>query len=184
MGNRHEWSVAIACAAWLACGCNVILGYDAARSATSAGGSAGTGGAAASSGGGGTAGSASSSGAAGQGGLAGGGAGGHGGSGGSAGPIGCDDQYGAASHFVLCSETQTSCLFYVFLDQDSCRNACRDFGGECLGAHHNANPDSCDVITSTDCTTVSGDEICECSLGCGGGPPCEPGKLCVAGSCA
>jgi len=152
------------------CGCNAIAGIDELRPNEAASTSmASTSGA---TGGGGTGGArqASSS---------------HGVGGAGGAPTGCTAQYGDAPAFMLCLETNFSCMFYAEVQPESCSSLCANHGGECMQVFNNANDiPTCTLSAPQSCTdTTLKDAICSCSDGCGQGPPCPPGQVCTGGMC-
>lgn len=145
------------------------------RGASSGSGAAGSGGGAAGSGGGG--------GAAGTIDLGGGGAAG-------AANTSCSTQYGLAPGYEECPMKSGHCMFN--LDSNGglngiCESVCSNLGGECIAAWDNLGP--CELIPAGSPKQVAcgysgySSLVCECSLGCGTGPPC-PAMTCKAGMCS
>ena len=63
----------------------------------------------------------------------------------------------------------------------TCANACALHGGECLTAWDDS--DGCPRTSLIDCNIEYDDAVCECSHGCGTGPPCALALVCTLGVC-
>lgn len=96
----------------------------------------------------------------------------------------CDDQYGAVVGYEPCDETASSCTFAMFEpDQPSCAALCGAQGGECIRAE-DSDDGTCATSGPAGCESGGHESLrCECSRGCGGGPPCAEAETCVEGVC-
>lgn len=79
-------------------------------------------------------------------------------------PASCDDVFGAATDYLLCEETETTCSFNVTLAMVSCDALCMMYGSTCVEAFTNTASDcaSIDVATTCDDATAN-DSICVCA---------------------
>jgi hypothetical protein len=73
----------------------------------------------------------------------------------------CEEMYGTAPSFDLCEETTNSCRFYVQTSEDTCKNLCSSYGGECVD---NYDGNCASSIGSQGCNVVHYDQVCICSL--------------------
>ncbi|HEU5058131.1 MAG TPA: hypothetical protein VFU21_16480 [Kofleriaceae bacterium] len=83
--------------------------------------------------------------------------------------VSCEEAFGAAPDFVLCSSTETSCTFYTrLLDgvEFTCSDACTEFDSACLDglADDDSADDKCVVDQDEDCQQLHEDQICVCAL--------------------
>jgi hypothetical protein len=76
----------------------------------------------------------------------------------------CDDRFGAAPGYQLCSEDATSCSFNVNTAGGTCAEACLALESECLAAYDN-EVDLCVPVEATGdtCDTPRSTEICVCA---------------------
>jgi hypothetical protein len=64
----------------------------------------------------------------------------------------------------VCAADDSSCTFYVVLDNSSCAAYCAAHGGQCLGAAWNqSGADHCVVEETTTCDDDASDQICTCT---------------------
>lgn len=74
----------------------------------------------------------------------------------------CDDQFGAATGYVLCGEEPASCSFFVQTAGGTCADQCALFGSECLDAF-DSSPEAPCVSTSPDgCLAAHTTQTCTC----------------------
>lgn len=78
----------------------------------------------------------------------------------------CDEQYGAATDYMLCEELPDSCAFSVTIGMaESCNDVCTSFGGECIEVQLN-DVDLCVSTGAGTCDQMDiNDLICVCSRG-------------------
>lgn len=96
----------------------------------------------------------------------------------------CMAQYGAGTGYLTCDKTADKCTFRVQLGSSTCAAFCAQNGGECIQAYGESSP--CVTSDEAECITpiaITGFTICECSRGCGDGPPCTNMQVCVGGQC-
>lgn len=77
-------------------------------------------------------------------------------------PVKCDDKYGAAPGYVLCSETGATCRFNAKTGGGTCKQICTSLGGTCLWAEDN-NTEPCVPVGTDTCDSLRSTEICTCS---------------------
>lgn len=75
----------------------------------------------------------------------------------------CDDIYGNAPGYELCTETEDECRFDANLGGGSCNDMCSMYGGTCIGAHGNPFGGGCFFTGIDDCEDTPDTEICICS---------------------
>lgn len=104
--------------------------------------------------------------------------------------VDCDTQYDTVAGYRSCAENASSCEFSFDNYAASCEKTCADHGGECLDAWDNTNGSWCDFEQDLTCAHVGapGDgfgqyNVCQCSRGCGSGPPCIAPATCQGGFC-
>jgi hypothetical protein len=84
-------------------------------------------------------------------------------------PASCDELYGDLDGYLLCSESDEECMFYVVLGGErSCDDACAEGAvpGVCAGSERNMNSSGrhrCTARGSEDCDRERYDVICICS---------------------
>lgn len=78
-------------------------------------------------------------------------------------PATCTEQFGSASEFILCEETETACSFNVLANGSTCEQICGGFGSDCVGAVDNKGLSCMAIPGSSDtCQTPRQTEICIC----------------------
>ncbi len=79
----------------------------------------------------------------------------------------CDEIFGSAPDYQLCSEDANSCTFYSRLfngDDFVCQDACGTFDSECLDGFADTDlGDKCEIDTEEGCESPHEDQICVCS---------------------
>ena len=78
--------------------------------------------------------------------------------------LSCDQQFGAATGYLLCSETTTTCAFTSELDGDDkfdCNQRCAELGATCVTGF-DANGSSCEAQTEDGCAYPHETQICVC----------------------
>ena len=79
----------------------------------------------------------------------------------------CEERYGSAPGFTLCTQTGSACTFNATRKtKQSCRQLCEALDGECLDAKDNAGNIACQESSKNTLTcdsTSSLDSICVCS---------------------
>lgn len=87
------------------------------------------------------------------------------------GPTGvtCEEAFGSAPEYLLCTSTATTCTFYTrLLDgvEFTCADACAEFGVPCLDglADDDDADDKCTIDEDEDCEQLHEDQICVCAL--------------------
>jgi hypothetical protein len=76
----------------------------------------------------------------------------------------CDDLFGQAPGYQLCSEDAVSCSFNVALVGETCTIACELLETTCLNALSNEDIDLCAPVVSDDtCDTARQSQICVCA---------------------
>lgn len=77
----------------------------------------------------------------------------------------CDQLYGDALDYLLCSQEPDRCHFSVTTDGASCEALCAQHGGTCLQAFDNPNDPGteCNVLGEDTCQTQRSTEICVCT---------------------
>lgn len=81
----------------------------------------------------------------------------------TAAPVSCDEAYGDAPGYELCSETEHSCVFNVLLEQSSCTALCESYGATCVGAQNNSAGDCASAEAEAPCDEMANDQICTCT---------------------
>lgn len=84
----------------------------------------------------------------------------------------CDQAYGAANQFALCSEDPTSCEFFVQSQGDTCDEVC---GGRCITGYDNQG--TCGRTDEVGCNAAYTNQICICELDSSTPPPPPPAPL-------
>lgn len=74
----------------------------------------------------------------------------------------CDQQFGSADEYLLCSEETATCRFNVMAGESSCDQQCAMFGGTCVDADDSNAGDPCVAVASTGCGTPHNSVICTC----------------------
>jgi hypothetical protein len=75
----------------------------------------------------------------------------------------CDEIFGAAPGYLLCTEDPSSCAFNVTLGGADCNSICAMFGTTCLAAFDNP-VQTCEVQGNSFCANnAKNDTICVCS---------------------
>lgn len=78
--------------------------------------------------------------------------------------LSCDDQFGAAPSYELCTETPTSCAFFLSRDTGTtCSMVCAEFGAACLTAHDAEDTAHCTPQTEDGCDASHFSQICTCA---------------------
>ena len=75
----------------------------------------------------------------------------------------CDEQFGLADGYQLCSQTDDSCTFNATLDASSCDATCEALGGTCLSAQDSDSGSPCIDSGATTCGTIHNSVMCTCS---------------------
>lgn len=77
----------------------------------------------------------------------------------------CDELFGQAPGYQLCSEDDLGCSFNVSLEGQTCTAACLLLQSTCLGAFDNESIAPCAPIEATGdtCDTPRSSEICVCA---------------------
>lgn len=78
-------------------------------------------------------------------------------------PPSCDEQFGAANGYQLCSETPTTCTFDVMADNTSCDDQCALFGSTCEDARDSDAGAPCVDSGGTSCGTPHNAVMCTCA---------------------
>jgi hypothetical protein len=77
--------------------------------------------------------------------------------------LSCDEIFGAAPGYLLCTEDASSCAFNVTLGGADCTSICAMFGTTCLAAFDNP-VQTCEVQADSFCANnAKNDTICVCS---------------------
>jgi hypothetical protein len=78
-------------------------------------------------------------------------------------PPTCDELYGMAPGYELCSESDTECAFDVDSNDDTCTSVCQSYGGTCIDAISNPSGGGCTENGPADCGVMHNTVICICS---------------------
>ena len=94
----------------------------------------------------------------------------------------CANQYNGFPGYYFCSQTGDLCTMGANLQGTSCNQICSAGGGECEGGFNNQG--QCGLGQNIGCNgTGLMSAICVCSRGCGNGPACSGGQICINGQC-
>jgi hypothetical protein len=99
----------------------------------------------------------------------------------------CDEIFGGLADYTRCDDSDADVCRFAALNPTgvNCEEMCSDFGTECLAAYGTIDNEI--VCPSSETLTCGGDyswEQCACSNGCGGGPVCAAGDVCIDGLCS
>jgi hypothetical protein len=76
----------------------------------------------------------------------------------------CAAKYGAASGYVLCTETATTCRFFATTAGGTCNTLCANLGGTCSDQDNDDGVNPCAIGDPTDtCATPRTNAICVCA---------------------
>lgn len=76
----------------------------------------------------------------------------------------CDEQFGAALSYVLCSEQPTTCEFFVHTDvATACADICPLYGAECVNSFDATEGTECTHEAEGACTATHTGQICICN---------------------
>lgn len=75
----------------------------------------------------------------------------------------CDEQFGAATEYVLCGEDDTSCTFFARTAGGTCADQCALAGSECVGGYDSNAEAPCTVVTEDGCLASHSTQTCTCS---------------------
>jgi len=75
----------------------------------------------------------------------------------------CDQLFGTASGYLLCSEAADRCEFAILINGLTCADLCQSFGRGCVGAFGNVDPNRCTHVGTETCSMARTDEICVCA---------------------
>jgi hypothetical protein len=86
----------------------------------------------------------------------------------------------------VCSDDNNACALAYNATLGSCAAVCAAGGGECLQAYNDVQNLTCIVAQNEPVSCLSqlyASAVCLCSLGCGNGPACTVGQICINGNC-
>lgn len=79
----------------------------------------------------------------------------------------CEQQFGAASGYLLCGEDETSCTFFAQTGGGTCSDQCALFASECVGGYDSNADAPCTVISEDGCLATHSTQTCVCARAAG-----------------
>ena len=95
----------------------------------------------------------------------------------------CNELFGSALSYRLCSQDLLTCTFSVRINGGTCDSLCESYGRRCVTSFGN-DLDSCVPIVEEACDLARTDQICVCKLNAEAGTPSVSAKRYVDTSCA
>ena len=75
----------------------------------------------------------------------------------------CDEEFGAATGYVLCAEEPASCAFFAQTAGGTCADQCALFDSECVGGYDSNADAPCTVAAEDGCLVAHSTQTCICA---------------------